>query len=100
MELSGDAHVNAYAYVTASPNAILAGYAYVEGVGTVYAKGTIQGEGWTPVTPGSETWTPVSAGSEIWTAISPSTDTWTEITAGTETWTDISPGTDIWLRQG
>jgi hypothetical protein len=61
-------------------NIITASFAYVEGIGTVTAKGTRQGEGWTPVTPGTETWT--------------------EITAGTETWTDITSSTDIWLRQG
>ena len=98
--VSGFADINGFAIVTVSPNAILAGFAYVEGVGTVTANGTRQGEGWTPVVPGTETWTPVSAGSETWSAISPSSDTWSTITAGTETWTDISPGNDIWLRQG
>jgi hypothetical protein len=100
MELSGNAHVDAFAIVTASPNAILAGFAYVEGIGTVTAKGYIQGEEWTPTPFSSDTWTDSTFSTDTWTAISPSTDTWSDVTASANTWTEVSPSNDIWLRQG
>ena len=76
----GVAAISAFANVTALGGGVLTGTAGITANGTVIANGVIQGEGWTPITPGTETWT--------------------TITAGTETWTDISPSTDIWLRQG
>jgi hypothetical protein len=76
----GVAAISAFAEVTAIAGGVVTGTAFITANGTVIANGVIQGEGWTPITPGTETWT--------------------TITAGTETWTDISPSTDIWLRQG
>jgi len=86
--------------IVTNANATYSDSVQITANGTIVANGTIQGEGWTPVTPGAETWTESTISTDTWSAISPSSDTWTEITAGTETWTDITPSNDIWLRQG
>ena len=72
----GVAAISAYADVTALGGRVLGGVAGITANGTVIAKGTIQGEGWNPITPSSDTWTDASPSSDTWTTISPSSDTW------------------------
>ncbi len=100
MQFSGNAHVNAFATITASANAVLAGFAYVEGVGTVTAIGYIQGEEWTPTPFSTDTWTDSTLSTDTWTTIASSTDTWSDSTASSDVWTEVTPSNDIWLRQG
>jgi hypothetical protein len=94
------AQINADAIVTANGSLTNPFSASITVVTSITANGTIQGEGWTPVTPGTETWTDTTPSTDVWSAISPSTDTWTEVTAGSELWTEVTPSNDIWLRQG
>ena len=58
-----NAQINALTAVAISPNAIWAGFAYVEGFGTITAKGYRLGEEWNTVTAGTETWSDVTVGS-------------------------------------
>ena len=73
---SANAQINSFATIVTSPNATWAGFAYVEGNGTITAKGNRLGEEWNTSTAGTETWTNVSVGTNTWTETTTSDNTW------------------------
>jgi len=95
---AGEAHITAEALLSCSPNAILFGVGSISAVASILATGTILGEEWSPVTPGSESWTNVTPSSDTWTVITAGGSSWTDISIGSDTWTTSSSSNDTWSQ--